>query len=215
VFEDLLRRGIDADLAVLGTDSVLKQMGVAAEHASLAEPLLSYARSIPAADRTGGAFGRAVELGRKVAAGLPSDEEARIVRGFDLLLPKRLEITAVEGAMRFDVEEFTVEPGREVEIVFRNPDVMPHNVVVTAPGSAEKVGRAADAMAADADAYARNFVPDVPEVLFATPLVSPAERVTLSFQAPDAPGEYPFICSFPGHWITMRGVMKVAGESAP
>ena len=23
------------------------------------------------------------------------------------------------------------------------------------------------------------------------------------------PGDYPFICTFPGHWVTMRGVLKV------
>jgi glucose/arabinose dehydrogenase/azurin len=212
-FQDLLSRGIDADLAVIGADTVLGRMATSAERAALAEPLLRYARSVPSADRTGGTFARAVELGRALAATLPAEEGTRITRGFDLLLPKRLEIRAVEGAMRFDVEEFTVEAGREVEIVFRNPDVMPHNVVVTAPGAGEKVGRAADAMAAAPDAYERNFVPDVPEVLFATPLVSPAERVTLSFQAPENPGEYPFICTFPGHWITMKGVMTiVSGE---
>ena len=35
------------------------------------------------------------------------------------------------------------------------------------------------------------------------------EIVTLSFQAPETPGDYPFICSFPGHWLTMKGVMRV------
>src|SRR5690606_28575020 len=147
---------------------------ISQEAATLAEPLLRYARAVPPPDRTGGTFTRAVELGRSLAEKLPEAERSRIDRGFDLLLPKRLEILAVEGAMRFDVEEFTVEAGREVEIVFRNPDVMPHNVVITAPGAGERVGRAADAMAADADAYARNFVPDTPDVLFATPLISPA-----------------------------------------
>ena len=43
-------------------------------------------------------------------------------------------------------------------------------------------------------------------------LISPGERVTLSFQAPEAPGDYPFICSFPGHWLTMKGVMTVKSE---
>ena len=126
-------------------------------------------------------------------------------------------INAITG-LQFDRVRFQGPAGAPVKIDFRNTDPqddMPHNLVVTAPGGAEKVGRAADGMAADADAYARNFVPDVPEVLFATPLVSPAERVTLSFQAPESPGDYPFICSFPGHWITMKGVMRVVGESAP
>jgi len=31
----------------------------------------------------------------------------------------------------------------------------------------------------------------------------------LRFTAPDKPGEYPYICTFPGHWRIMQGVMKV------
>ncbi|WP_420845224.1 plastocyanin/azurin family copper-binding protein [Maribacter litopenaei] len=47
------------------------------------------------------------------------------------------------------------------------------------------------------------------EVLFATALVNPDQTVTLRFKAPSEPGEYPYICTFPGHWRIMQGVMKV------
>ena len=173
-----------------------------------AEALLRVARSIPAADRTGTTYTLADSVGRAIAGRIEGGGEV-LLRGFEALRPLRLEISAVEGAMRFDIEEFEVEAGREVEIVLRNPDLMPHNLVVTAPGSADDVGRAADAMAAQPDAYERGFVPDVPDVLFATELISTAGRATLSFTAPEQPGEYPYICTFPGHWITMRGVMRV------
>jgi azurin len=209
IFEELLRRGVDRDLAVLGIDTVLAAGGSAGDAASLAAELLRFAEDIPSADRTGPTFARAAELGGSLAAALPAAEATGITTGFALLVPKLVQIRAVEGAMTFDLEDFDVEAGREVEIVFRNPDVMPHNLVVTTPGAGERVGRAADAMAAQPDAFAKNFVPDIPEVLFATRLISPGERVTLSFRAPDQPGEYPFICSFPGHWITMKGIMRV------
>jgi azurin len=64
-------------------------------------------------------------------------------------------------------------------------------------------------MSAQPDGFARNFVPDLPEVLFATRLINQGERVTLRFRAPSEPGAYPFICSFPTHWITMTGTMQV------
>jgi azurin len=32
----------------------------------------------------------------------------------------------------------------------------------------------------------------------------------LEFQAPTEPGDYPFVCTFPGHHLLMRGVVKVA-----
>ena len=35
------------------------------------------------------------------------------------------------------------------------------------------------------------------------------ESTVVIFDAPTEPGEYPFVCSFPGHWMTMRGVLRV------
>ncbi|MCH8962102.1 MAG: hypothetical protein IH820_12455 [Bacteroidetes bacterium] len=38
----------------------------------------------------------------------------------------------------------------------------------------------------------------------------------LTFTAPTEPGDYPYVCTFPGHWRTMQGVMQVvASPSAP
>ena len=86
---------------------------------------------------------------------------------------------------------------------------MPHNVLITKPGSIDKVGNAADEMASSANGYSKSFVPEMPEVLFATPLVDSGKSFKLEFEAPDVPGEYPFICSFPGHWRTMKGIIRV------
>lgn len=120
-----------------------------------------------------------------------------------------IHLSTVSARMVFDKTSITVKAGSPVSIRFENPDGMPHNVVITKPGSAEKVGTAAEAMASQKDGYEKNFVPAIPEVLFATPLVSSGQSFKLSFKAPAQPGDYPFICSFPGHWRTMRGVIKV------
>ena len=121
-------------------------------------------------------------------------------------------IRPIPHLMLFERTEFTVKSGRPVEIVFENIDVMPHNVVVTAPGRMEVVGRAADAMQTDADAQERQYVPDLDDVLYATRLLKPGERQRLAFQAPQKPGDYPYVCTYPGHWITMYGVMHVVEE---
>jgi len=84
-----------------------------------------------------------------------------------------------------------------------------HNVVIIKPGSTEIVGKAADAMASRKDAYEKNFVPAIPEVLYSTPLVATGGTFRLDFKAPGKAGEYPFICTFPGHWRIMKGVIKV------
>jgi azurin len=49
----------------------------------------------------------------------------------------------------------------------------------------------------------------VPDVLHATPLVQPGKEAELVFTAPAVPGEYPLVCTFPGHWRVMRGMLVV------
>ncbi|MCC7525180.1 MAG: hypothetical protein IT250_10185 [Chitinophagaceae bacterium] len=120
-----------------------------------------------------------------------------------------LHLTAVPARMAFDQTSLTVKAGTEVALIFENADGMPHNVVIIKPGSLEKVGQAAEAMAAQKDGYEKSFVPKMPEVLFATPLVNSGKNFRLDFTVPNKPGDYPFICSFPGHWQTMKGVIKV------
>jgi azurin len=120
-----------------------------------------------------------------------------------------IHLTALPGKMLFDKETFTIPAGKSISLVFDNRDQMSHNVVIVKPGSDEKVGKASDEMAKLKDGYEKNFVPDMPEVLFATPLVNAGKTFRLDFTAPAKPGDYPFICSFPGHWRVMRGVMQV------
>ncbi len=133
------------------------------------------------------------------AAGKPATELGEVV----------LHLKALPGKMAFDLELLTVPAGKTVSLLFDNSDQMPHNIVVVTPGSLEKVGTAADAMASLPDGYERQFIPDMPEVLFATPLVNAGEHYQLDFVAPDTPGDYPFICTFPGHWRIMQGVLTV------
>lgn len=119
-----------------------------------------------------------------------------------------VEISTVPHKMAFDKTILTVTAGTQVSLVFKNPDEMVHNLVIGKPGSSAKIGQAADKMAGDKDGYEKNFVPRLPEVLYATPLVGAGGTYQLDFKAP-APGEYPFLCTFPGHWQIMNGVLKV------
>lgn len=120
-----------------------------------------------------------------------------------------IHLTALPGKMAFDKEILTVVVGKSVSLIFENNDQMAHNIVVVKPGSEEKVGTAADGMAGLPDGYEKNFIPQMPEVLFSTPLVPADQTFQLNFTAPNKPGDYPFICTFPGHWRVMKGVIKV------
>ncbi|MFC3199078.1 PVC-type heme-binding CxxCH protein [Parapedobacter deserti] len=121
----------------------------------------------------------------------------------------RIEIKAVKDIMQYDKKRFTVQAGKPVTLVFENPDGMQHNLLIVQPGTLEIVGKAADDMLRSSEAYDRHYIPEIPEVLHATPLVDPDGSYTLQFTAPTEPGEYPYVCTFPGHWRGMNGVMTV------
>jgi len=111
--------------------------------------------------------------------------------------------------MQFNQDTLVVATGKTVSIVFENPDFMQHNLLIVAPGKLEIVGQAADALMSAPDAAQKNYVPQIPEVLFATRILNPNERVRLTFKAPSRPGAYPFVCTFPGHWRIMNGILIV------
>ncbi len=120
-----------------------------------------------------------------------------------------IRLKVIKNEMKYDLKTFTVEAGKPVEIIFENPDFMQHNLVIAQQGALEKVGKAADKLATSPTGAEQQYVPDIPEVLFSTKLVNPQQTVRLVFIAPEKVGDYPYICTFPGHWSIMNGVMKV------
>ncbi|SOE21875.1 putative membrane-bound dehydrogenase domain-containing protein [Spirosomataceae bacterium TFI 002] len=122
---------------------------------------------------------------------------------------KLITIRAIREEMKYDLTKFTVKAGETVSIEFVNPDAMQHNLVIVKPGAMEKVGLAADKMMTDEKAMEKNYVPALTEVLQATPLINPDTLYRLTFKAPSKPGDYPFVCTFPGHWRLMNGIMTV------
>ena len=121
----------------------------------------------------------------------------------------RITMQTIKEAMKYSPATFSVPAGATVELIFENVDAMQHNWVLGAMGSQEKIGLAADKMITAADGAAKNYIPALPEVLAYTPLVESDGRVKVVFKAPTVPGDYPFLCTFPGHWRIMNGVMTV------
>ena len=124
-----------------------------------------------------------------------------------------IRMKTVREEMRFDKKEFTVTAGKQIELVLENPDAMQHNLVIGKPKSMDIIGAAADKLITAKDGAEKNYVPSISQVLAATPLVNPDQTFRLKFTAPATPGDYPFVCTFPGHWRIMNGVMKVTKAS--
>ena len=123
-----------------------------------------------------------------------------------------LTISTMPG-LRFDLIAFSVKPGAAVELTFTNEDEMAHNLVITTPGARQEIVNAALLLGANAEA--RAFVPDSPKVLWATKLVAGSTSTILQFKAPEALGDYPYVCTFPGHGFVMFGTMVVTTDPKP
>jgi azurin len=120
-----------------------------------------------------------------------------------------VNIETIPEKMLFDLKWFAAEAGKPVQITLTNPDAMPHNLIVGAPGSLKEIGETAATLSIPADPNAKPFVPNSPKVLYSTALVLEGKTAQLSFTAPKEPGEYIFVCTYPGHWVRMYGVMLV------
>ena len=123
---------------------------------------------------------------------------------------KIIRISAVKERMLYDLKQFEVRAGRPVKLEFVNPDAISHNLVIIRPGTEEAVGLEVNRMIADPKQIEiGQYIPETDAILFHTEMVPPNSSETLRFIAPKEPGNYPYICTFPGHWTIMKGVMVV------
>ena len=115
--------------------------------------------------------------------------------------------------MQFDIKEFTVKPGEKVELTFKNVGKLPklamgHNLVILKDGVRPlKFGQKIMGLGASPT----NPLPkeSLVDVIAATKLLGPGESDVITFTAPKKGGLYQYLCSFPGHYAIMRGIMIV------
>ncbi|MEZ0385753.1 MAG: DUF6797 domain-containing protein, partial [Verrucomicrobium sp.] len=120
-------------------------------------------------------------------------------------------IIKLEAALglQFAQKQLTARAGERLTLEFHNPDAVPHNFLLVKPGTLPRMGDLANKMITDPGALARHYVPESPEVLAYTDMVQPGQKFTIHFTAPKGKGDYPYLCTFPGHWMAMNGILKV------
>lgn len=125
--------------------------------------------------------------------------------------PQKVEMT-VSDQIRFSTKKIEAKVGVPLEITLRHTGKIPkasmsHNMVILKPGSMVAMISARCVGAKD-----KNYVADDAEtksaVLAASPQLGPGETYVLRF-TPTQAGEYPFLCTFPGHFGEMNGVIVV------
>jgi uncharacterized cupredoxin-like copper-binding protein len=115
-------------------------------------------------------------------------------------------VIGTRPGLKFDKELFEVPEGSRVKLIFNNNDDMLHNLLITKKGQGEAVGRKALEMGLDGASL--GYIPKTDDLLFATCLLQPESSQSIYFVAPKA-GDYPYICSYPGHFLAMKGIMRV------
>jgi azurin len=106
--------------------------------------------------------------------------------------------------MAFNKKQLNCKPGQKVKLTFKNTSGMQHNWVLLRPGSVEEVAQAGIVAGA-----AKGWLAVGPNVIAHTKLLDPQQSDTIEFTAPSKPGDYPYVCTFPGHTALMNGVLKV------
>ncbi len=125
-------------------------------------------------------------------------------------LPKaRKVVVSADKNLTFLQRTVEVKAGETIHLTFQNPDAVPHNWVLIKPGALQRVGELANRLIAEPDAVVRKYVPRSTEVLYYTDIVPPQGEISIWFRAPAERGRYPYLCTFPGHWMVMNGILVV------
>ncbi len=180
----------------------------------LAALLVDHAEKTPAANRTSDDFVESMQLADQVLGLIPREISDSFRKRLSEVTVRVVLIHTVEEEMRYDVRWFAVETGRDVQVILKNEDLMAHNLVITKPGALQEVALRAAAEGPVIGPSGKQYVPESDDILFATEMVQAEKQVRLTFAAPSEPGEYPFVCTFPGHWMRMYGVMVVVRDLA-
>lgn len=110
--------------------------------------------------------------------------------------------------MKYDKTEITVKAGEEVTILFKSvgelpAEAMSHDLVVLDQGTtAQEFGMEA----AKAGSLEKMSEEQKEPVIVSTDMLSAGQEEEITFTL-EEPGKYEFVCTFPGHFASMQGVI--------
>jgi azurin len=122
-------------------------------------------------------------------------------------VPKTVEFNlTANDQIQFNLKAMVVKAGDKIKINFENVGSMPaaqmaHNFILLKP-DVDVAEFAAKAI----QAKDKDYIPldESQNIIVHSRLLGPGEKTVVEFNAPPQ-GMYKFICSFPGHYITMQG----------
>jgi azurin len=126
----------------------------------------------------------------------------------------KIEITG-NDQMQYSTKAFEVTEGQKVVLTFKHIGQLPaiamgHNVVILQAGTAVPAFATKCAPSKDTG-YIPQDEESKKQMVAHTKMLGGGESDEITFTAPAA-GDYPFICTFPGHFAIMQGVMTVKAK---
>ena len=124
--------------------------------------------------------------------------------------PIVLRVASDGEFLAFTPTELSCPTGERVRVIFHHTGQrlpQDHNWVLVLPGSADSVLQAGTVAGPQAGYLPRGDA----RVLAATPLCGRGAEAVVEFTAPP-PGDYPFLCTFPGHGAVMNGILHVTAK---
>ena len=124
---------------------------------------------------------------------------------------RTIELTA-NDQMKYDKVALTAKPGEKIKVVLKNGGTMPkmamaHNFVLLKAGTDPQKFANESMMAAATDYIPASMKASV---IANTKTLGPGETAEVTIDVLKAPGVYPFLCSFAGHFAAgMKGTLTV------
>ncbi len=211
---DLIQKQTEPATAVQTIAQLPTSAWQQADAARAVAGVIQWARTQSSEGRTSKQYLSSIAVTQKLIALLTPEEKTKANQALaDLNVPVFV-IKAVKDELRYDTKQIIVAAGKDFEVKFENPDLIPHNVVFVQPGTLQAVAESVQTQAPDKlDSQGRAYVPaNDNRVLAATKMIEAGKSETLKLTAPSAEGTYPFLCTFPGHWSVMRGELIVTKD---
>jgi len=126
--------------------------------------------------------------------------------------PRVIKLTGTD-AMKYSIAQINAKPGEELTVQVtgvssQDKVVMAHNFVLLAQGTD------VNGFVVAASVARPLHIPKQEKwkkaILASTGLAGGGETVSVTFKAPTAPGNYTYVCTFPGHYNGgMKGILTV------
>ena len=210
----LIERGQQVTTAAQGIRA-LPRTAWSAGSTAAARALIAWAADQPTNRRTSREYVETIQIADELAGSLPPAEADALRQSLARLRVPVFVIRSVVEEMRYDTPRIVAPAGKAIELIFENPDVMPHNLVVTQPGARQRVSLAALELPPEhVDRNGRAWVPESREIIAATKLLETGQSETLRLRPIQDEGVYEYVCTFPGHWTVMYGQLVITKDVA-